>query len=198
MLRSFHLADIITLVNGICGTLSVFSCLKYLVTGDMTYLRAVFWLLPIALIADVLDGRVARMLNAQSLLGQELDSLADLLSFGMAPAVLAFTVGMRGGWDAVILAYFVTCGLSRLARYNATAANLSDSAGKVKYFEGTPIPTSLALVTVLGVLVHKDMFGFALPFGAIEFFGCTLHPIALLYAASGSAMISKSLHIPKP
>ncbi len=198
MLRSFHLADLITLVNGICGTLSVFSCLKYLVTSDLTYLRAVFWLLPVAIVADVLDGRVARALNAQSLLGQELDSLADLLSFGMAPAVLAFTVGMRGGWDAVILAYFVTCGLSRLARYNATAASLSDDSGTVKYFEGTPIPTSLVLVTILGVLVHKDLFGATLPFGAIELFGYTLHPLTLMYAASGSAMISKSLHVPKP
>lgn len=198
MIRSFHLADLITLVNGVCGTLSVFSCLKYLVSGDITYLRAVFWLLPAAIIADYWDGRVARMLNSQSLLGQELDSLADLLSFGMAPAVLAFTVGMRGGWDAMIFAYFVTCGLSRLARFNATAASLADESGKVKYFEGTPIPTSLVLVTILGVLVHKDLFGDALPWGSLEFLGWTLHPLALLYAASGSAMISKSLHVPKP
>lgn len=198
MLRSFHIADLITLVNGVCGTLSVFSCLKYLVTGEHTYLRAVFYLLPAALIADYWDGRVARMLKSQSLLGQELDSLADLLSFGMAPAVLAFTVGMRGGWDAAILAYFVTCGLSRLARFNATAASLSDESGKVKYFEGTPIPTSLALVTVLGVLVSKDLYGTSLPFGSVEFLGWSLHPLTLMYGLSGSAMISKSLHVPKP
>ncbi len=58
-----------------------------------------------------------------------------------------------GGWDAAALCYFVACGISRLARYNVTAAALSDETGKVKYYEGTPIPSSLALVLVLGAVL---------------------------------------------
>jgi len=56
---------------------------------------------------------------------------------------------MRGGWDVTALVYFVCCGVSRLARFNVTAESLAGSEGKVKYFEGTPIPTSVVLVAVL-------------------------------------------------
>ena len=75
------------------------------------------------------------------MIGGDLDSLSDVISFGVAPAVLGFTLGLRGGWDMLCLTYFVVCGVSRLARFNVTAAGLADAAtGKVKYFEGTPIP----------------------------------------------------------
>jgi CDP-diacylglycerol---serine O-phosphatidyltransferase len=198
MLRTFQVADLLTLANGFSGTAAIFSMMKYLVSGDRTYLHAVFALLPAALIFDVLDGRVARMRHEQSLLGQELDSLADLISFGVAPACLAFAVGMRGGVDAVALVYFVGCGLSRLARYNATAAELAGENGKVKYFEGTPIPSSLLIVAFLGYLVSQDKFGAALPLGVVALGPVDFHPLALVYAISGSAMISKTLHIPKP
>ena len=76
---------------------------------------------PAALVFDVLDGRVARWRHTSSALGRELDSLADVISFGVAPAALAFACGMSGGWDALVLVYFVCCGVSRLARYNVTA-----------------------------------------------------------------------------
>ena len=71
----------------------------------------------------------------------------------MAPASIAYVVGMSGGWDWVVLVYFVCCGLSRLARYNVTAEELSDESGKVSYFEGTPIPTSLVLVAGIAALL---------------------------------------------
>jgi CDP-diacylglycerol--serine O-phosphatidyltransferase len=96
----------------------------------------------------------------------------------------------------VILVFFVSCGLSRLARYNVTAGDLSDETGKVKYFEGTPIPTSVALVALLAVLVWLDAIDGALPFGKIRFLGGTFHPLILVFAASGSAMIS-TVRIPK-
>jgi CDP-diacylglycerol--serine O-phosphatidyltransferase len=94
----------------------------------------------------VLDGYVARLdRSRQSTLGADLDSLADVISFGVAPAVLGFTLGLRGGWDMLCLTYFVVCGVSRLARFNVTAEALADTeTGKVKYFEGTPIPTSIS------------------------------------------------------
>jgi CDP-diacylglycerol--serine O-phosphatidyltransferase len=198
MIRDFQLADFLTLGNGFSGMGSVLAAMKYLVSADATYLKLSFGLLPIALVCDFLDGRVARMRNKVSMLGQELDSLADLVSFGVAPSVMAFTLGMRGGWDAAILIFFVGCGISRLARYNATAATLSDDAGKVKYFEGTPIPTSLSLVAVLGVLASLGKINESLPGGAIELGPCVLHPLTLMYFVSGNMMISKTLRIPKP
>jgi len=113
--------------------------------------------------------------------------------------VLGFTLGLRGGWDMVCLTYFVVCGVSRLARFNVTAAALSDSrTGKVKYFEGTPIPTSIAIVALLAAALEFGRTGEALWFGVWQIGPARLHPLALVYVASGSAMISATLRIPKP
>jgi CDP-diacylglycerol--serine O-phosphatidyltransferase len=198
MIRDFQAADFLTLGNGFAGTGAILALMKYSISGDVVFLQIAFGLFPIALFCDFFDGRVARMRQKTSMLGQELDSLADLVSFGVAPAVLAFALGMRGGWDAAALVYFVGCGISRLARYNATAAQLSDETGKVKYFEGTPIPTSMVLCAALGVLAWMGRVGDALPLGAVEIGPWALHPLVLMYVVSGSAMISKTLHIPKP
>jgi CDP-diacylglycerol---serine O-phosphatidyltransferase len=198
MLRDFTLADVITLANGASGMSSVLSLLEYLVSDDRRWLWTAFAFFPVAMVADYLDGRVARWRRKGSLLGAQLDSLADLVSFGVAPAVLAFAVGMRGGLDSLVLIYFVSCGISRLARYNATAAELADETGKVRHFEGTPIPTSLILVAVLAVLAHEDRIGARLPFGGVELLGVVFHPLSLIYFVSGSAMISKTLKVPKP
>ena len=116
----------------------------------------------------------------------------------MAPAAIAFGMGMRGLWDAVVLVYFVGCGISRLARYNTTVATLADESGKVRYFEGTPIPTSVLLVALLALLTWLGHIDADLPLGKIRFFGGAFHPLVVLYAISGSAMISKTLRIPKP
>lgn len=197
MLREFSAADLITLANGFAGTGSILATLQYLDTQDRRALWLAFALLPVALAFDFLDGRVARWRHQSSLLGRELDSLADLISFGVAPAVLAFAVGLRGAWDALVLVYFVACGLSRLARYNVTASQLSDETGKVRYFEGTPIPTSTVLVAILALLTSRGAIHGDLPFGSLRILGGTLHPLVLLFALSGSAMISKTLRLPK-
>ena len=140
MIRQFHLADVFTLANGALGTGAVLAFMRFLVDGRSSF----FWLgaalLPVALVMDALDGRIARWRGVASPLGQDLDSLADVISFGVAPAALAFAVGMRGGWDALLLIYFVGCGISRLARYNVTASAAAAARGKVKYFEGIPDP----------------------------------------------------------
>jgi CDP-diacylglycerol--serine O-phosphatidyltransferase len=198
MIRDFSLADAITLANGFAGTGAILATLQYMDTQNRRILWVAFALPLIALVLDFLDGRVARWRHKASPLGRELDSLADLISFGVAPAVLAFAVGLRGAWDAVILVYFVSCGLSRLARYNVTAEALSDESGKVRYFEGTPIPTTVLLVAFLAVLTWNDRIDAALPLGKLRFLGGTLHPLVFLFALSGSAMISKTLRIPKP
>jgi CDP-diacylglycerol--serine O-phosphatidyltransferase len=200
MLRSYTPADALTIGNAACGTIAIFLCLDYLATDSDRFLWTAFLLLPLALACDVLDGYVARLnRRRQSVLGADLDSLADVISFGVAPAVLGFTLGLRGGWDMLILTYFVVCGVSRLARFNVTADALADAeTGKVKYFEGTPIPTSVAIVLLLAAAFYLGRIDERLWLGMVRIGPATLHPLALLYGASGSAMISATLRIPKP
>jgi CDP-diacylglycerol--serine O-phosphatidyltransferase len=200
MLRSYTPADLLTIGNATCGTIAIFLCLDYLATDERRFLWTAFVLLPAALVCDALDGYVARLNRSrQSRLGADLDSLSDVISFGVAPAVLGFTLGLRGGWDMVCLSYFVVCGVSRLARFNVTANELADaSTGKVKYFEGTPIPTSIGIVLLLGVAFYLGRIDEAIWFGAVHIGRPVLHPLSLIYVASGSAMISATLHVPKP
>jgi CDP-diacylglycerol--serine O-phosphatidyltransferase len=129
-------------------------------------------------------------------MGRELDSLADVISFGVAPAVLAYACGMQGLLDRVVLVFFVACGVSRLARFNVTADQLSDRTGKVKYFEGTPIPTSIGLAGILTLAASNSAIGPNLWFGALNIAGYTLHPLVLLFLLSGLLMISR-IRIPK-
>ncbi len=200
MLRSFAPADLFTLGNAACGTGAIFACLNHLVNDGVGHdLWWAFVLLPVAFILDALDGFVARKTRRQSDMGADLDSLADVISFGVAPAALAFTLGMRGGWDAAVLIYFVACGVSRLARFNVTADALTDSeSGKVRYFEGTPIPSSLVLVLILLAAYATGHTEAQLWWGSFTLGPWELHPLVVLYALSGSAMISATLRIPKP
>lgn len=196
MIREFHLADWFTLANAVCGTGAIFSTMSYLETGAVRHILFASGLVLAALIFDILDGRVARWRQKTSAMGRELDSLADVISFGVAPAMIAYGCGMQGLYDRIVLAYFVACGVSRLARYNVTAEELSDGTGTVKYFEGTPIPTSILLVAVLSVAgwtgaVREDLW-----FGAATLAGFTFHPMVLMFALSGSLMISR-IRIPK-
>jgi CDP-diacylglycerol---serine O-phosphatidyltransferase len=197
MIRGFHLADFLTLANAACGVLAVFGVMSFVESRDAWWLLAASALIPLAFVLDVLDGRVARWRQKHSAMGRELDSLADVISFGVAPAVIAYGAGMKGVWDVVILVYFVACGVSRLARFNVTADPLSVGTGKVKYFEGTPIPTSLILVGVAAASAWMGRVGDAVPFGAVRLGPGQLHPLTLLWALSGSLMISKTLRIPK-
>ncbi len=121
MIREFHLADWFTLANAVCGTGAGFSTMTYLQTGNVRHVYFACWLVFAALIFDVLDGRIARWRQKSSTMGQELDSLSDVISFGVAPAMIAYGCGMQGLYDRMVLAYFVACGVSRLARYNVTA-----------------------------------------------------------------------------
>ena len=93
--------------------------------------------------------------------------------------------------DQFILLYFVGCGLSRLARFNITAEALAGDSGKVRYFEGTPIPTSVIPLGLLMLAFHQ---GALYP---VRMLGAELHLVTLLFFVSGSLMISKTLRIPK-
>jgi len=198
MIRSFQLADWITVANAFCGTGALFAAISFVQSPtERWHLLLACALVPLALLFDVLDGKVARWRHEASSLGRELDSLSDVISFGVAPAVIAYAAGMQGLWDRVVLLYFVACGVSRLARYNVTAEKLSGDDGKVRYFEGTPIPTSLVLVLVLALAAWHDRLGDQL-WGGVAMLGpWQIHPLVLMFAVSGSLMIS-TIRIPKP
>jgi CDP-diacylglycerol---serine O-phosphatidyltransferase len=196
MIREFHLADWFTLANAVCGTGALFAMMTYLQTTDVRHVYFACWLVVAAVVFDVLDGRIARWRQKTSTMGRELDSLADVISFGVAPAVIAYGCGMQGLYDRIILACFVACGVSRLARYNITAEALSEGTGKVKYFEGTPIPSSLLLVVLMFWAAVRGALGDSLWFGQVVFAGFTLHPLVLLFALSGALMVSR-IRFPK-
>ena len=197
MIRSFHLADFFTLANAACGVGAVLLTMLYLQSGARAHFYAAAAMAPLAFFFDWLDGNVARWRHQHSPLGRELDSLADVISFGVAPAAIAYAAGMNAFWDVVILAYFVCCGVSRLARFNITAETLAAGSAKVEYFEGTPIPTSLILVAIVAIAAWLGRVGGELPVGVVRLGPGELHPLTLLWAISGSLMISKTLRIPK-
>ncbi|KAK3989677.1 phosphatidylserine synthase [Cladorrhinum sp. PSN332] len=212
LVRAMHLADLITELNGACGILSVFTSMRYCLTSanpllteaeklashSTLYLALAF--LPFGLFFDFLDGKVARWRKKSSMMGQELDSLADLISFGVAPAAVAFALGIRTPLDHLALAFFVLCGLTRLARFNVTVTAIpKDATGKAAYFEGTPIPTTLALDGLMAYWVSKGWIHESIPLGTwlagtpFEF-----HPVVALFMVHGCLMVSKTIHIPKP
>jgi CDP-diacylglycerol--serine O-phosphatidyltransferase len=192
MIRDLHLADLFTIANGLCGMAAIFAAMQFVDTAHAGRVFLAAGLIAAALVFDLLDGRIARWRRTASALGRELDSLADVISFGVAPAAVAFAVGLRTGVDQAVLIYFVLCGLSRLARYNVSAETLSARTGKVEYFEGTPIPTS---VVPLGLLVWAFARGDLYP---VSVSGVDFHLPVLLFLVSGSLMVSKTLRIPKP
>lgn len=198
MIRNFHLADWITVANACCGTGALFAVMSFLETPtERWHLLIACGLVLLALVFDLLDGNVARWRHEASRLGRELDSLADVISFGVAPAVIGYAAGMQGFWDRVVLVYFVACGVSRLARFNVTAEKLAGESGKVRHYEGTPIPTSLVLVFVLAIAAWQGSLGDQLWGGSMMLGPWQLHPLVLMFAVSGSLMIS-TIRIPKP
>jgi len=138
----YILPNLFTTGNLFCGFWSIISVFQ-----EHYFYGAVAILL--AAIFDVLDGKVARLAGATSKFGIQYDSLADLVSFGIAPAVLAFSWALRPfgrlGWVAAFL--FVVCGAVRLARFNVLAA-----VGDTKYFKGLPIPAAASMVSLVILL----------------------------------------------
>jgi CDP-diacylglycerol--serine O-phosphatidyltransferase len=206
--------------QGFCGIMSIFSSLRYCLgpQNQHGYLWAALAFMPFGLFFDFMDGKVARWRGKASLLGQELDSLADLvsltgitaprfianskqkISFGVAPSVCAFSIGLRSTLDQLLLTYFVLCGLTRLARFNVTASHLpKDATGKSKYFEGTPIPTTLSIAGAMAFWVQRGWVHEQIPFGVwAEGTVWEFHPVTGLFVLWGCMMVSKSIKIPKP
>jgi CDP-diacylglycerol--serine O-phosphatidyltransferase len=198
LFRSFVLADYITCANAVCGVGSIFLCLNYLGNDkNDAYLWWAFALLPFALLFDIMDGWVARKRQSFSPWGSDLDSLADVVSFVVCPAVLGFTLGLRGMWDTVTLCFFVFCGIARLARFNVTSSMLATGT-KVPYYEGFPVPTSLLLVAMWAWAWTAGATETRVWGGVIKVLSKDFHPLVLIYAVWGCLFVSSSVRIPKP
>ncbi|KAK3074951.1 CDP-diacylglycerol-serine O-phosphatidyltransferase [Teratosphaeriaceae sp. CCFEE 6253] len=212
MVRAYHLADLITLMNGFCGFMSILSSMRYAMAtaaiatvsplasqGPKRDLYAALVFMPLGLFFDFFDGKVARWRGKSSLMGQELDSLADLISFGVAPAACAFAIGLRTPLDQLLLTCFVLSGLARLVRFNVTAGNVpKDSTGKAAYFEGLPIPTSLGIIPVIAFWASRGWIQENIPLGTVGAGLFEVHPLVGVFLVHGCCMVSKTLHVPKP
>lgn len=128
----------------------IFGMIAIMFTIQNDYWNAGLFIL-IAMVADGLDGRIARALNAGSEFGKELDSLCDLVSFGVAPAILAYVFYLKefGTAGSIIAIGFATCGALRLARFNV---NTSVVKG---YFMGLPIPAGGCVVATFVMIGIK-------------------------------------------
>jgi CDP-diacylglycerol--serine O-phosphatidyltransferase len=140
----YILPNLFTMGNLFCGFFAIISVFK----GN-SHLAATAII--VANVFDILDGKVARLMHAASRFGMEFDSLADLVSFGVAPALLAFTWGLseygRFGWLAAFL--FLACGALRLARYNVQV----DTVGK-GFFNGLPIPAAASMIAAMVMIFY--------------------------------------------
>ena len=143
----YILPSLFTTGNVFCGFYALVA-----VANENYYYAA--WALILAIVFDGLDGRVARLTKTTSAFGVQYDSLADVISFGMAPAMLAYAWVLkpfgRLGWMAAFL--FLLCGALRLARFNVTKSDVSDNQ-----FTGLPIPAAAAVIASI-VIAFEDLF----------------------------------------
>jgi CDP-diacylglycerol--serine O-phosphatidyltransferase len=163
----YILPSLMTLGNMFCG----YACIVYAMRGE--YETAAPFI-GIAMILDMLDGRIARMTGTSSAFGLEFDSLADVISFGMAPAILTFSWGLtsvgRWGWAAGFI--YVTAAAMRLARFN-----VQTGTGDKKYFVGMPSP---AAASIPAATIYAYPAGFQRPLGAIPAMALVLVPAFLM------------------
>jgi CDP-diacylglycerol--serine O-phosphatidyltransferase len=163
----YLLPSLMTLGNLFCG----YACIVYAMRGEYST-AAPF--IGVAMILDTLDGFIARITGTSSQFGLEFDSLADVISFGMAPAILTFSWGLtslgRWGWAAGFI--YVTAAAMRLARFN-----VQTGTGDKKYFVGMPSP---AAASVPAATIYAYPAGFQHPVGAVPALALVLVPAFLM------------------
>jgi CDP-diacylglycerol--serine O-phosphatidyltransferase len=159
--------SLMTLGNLFCG----YACIVYAMRGEYG-VAAPF--IGIAMVLDTLDGRIARMTGTTSEFGLQFDSLADVISFGMAPAILTFSWGLTslGNWGWAAGFVYVTAAAMRLARFNIQSGSVDK-----KYFVGMPSP---AAATVPASTIFAYPSGFQEPVGAIPVLALVLVPAFLM------------------
>jgi CDP-diacylglycerol--serine O-phosphatidyltransferase len=158
-LRIYFLPNLMTAGNLFCGFLAITKIVEAKLDPvvDPTYpnIRAALLYILLACIFDLLDGRVARMVGKESPFGREFDSLADIVSFGVAPAFLVHRIVLRDVFQGVpeigwlIAAIYLICGAFRLARFNCLAAMPQSQQNTSGEFTGVPIPAAAGMVASL-------------------------------------------------
>lgn len=137
--------SLLTICNFICGMIAILASVEHKIGLGITciFLGGLF---------DLFDGKVARKLNVVSTFGKELDSLADIVTFGVAPAMIVYTMSLHhlGVIGVAVIVIFGVCGLLRLARFNTTQSELS-------VFIGMPVPLAAVGLLVLSVLVNPAL-----------------------------------------
>jgi CDP-diacylglycerol--serine O-phosphatidyltransferase len=160
-LRIYFLPNLLTAGNLFCGFVALTKIVEAdISTGNFRDIRYALGFILLACIFDLLDGRVARMGGVESPFGREFDSLADIISFGAAPAFLVHRIVLKDvfiahqeiGW--FISSIYLICGALRLARFNCLAAMSSSGGGKE--FLGFPIPAAAGLVASMTLLMMWD------------------------------------------
>jgi CDP-diacylglycerol--serine O-phosphatidyltransferase len=159
-LKIYFLPNLLTAGNLFCGFVALTKIVEAdIPSGDFSQIKIALGFILLACIFDLFDGRVARMGGVESPFGREFDSLADLVSFGVAPAFLVHRVVLHDvfvghperGW--FIASIYLLCGAFRLARFNCLAAMSGSGGGKE--FLGFPIPSAAGLVASLTLLIIK-------------------------------------------
>lgn len=153
-IKIYFLPNLMTGANLFCGFLALTRIVEWNSTsGSYHDIKMALFFILLACIFDLLDGRVARMGGAESPFGREFDSLADIVSFGVAPAFLMYRVVLQDvfinhpKWGWLIASVYLLCGAFRLARFNCLAAMAGTGGGKE--FLGFPIPAAAGLVSSL-------------------------------------------------
>src|SRR5437867_3754131 len=157
-LKIYFLPNLLTAGNLFCGFVALTKIVEAdLSSGDFQPIKVALGFILLACIFDLFDGRVARMGGVESPFGREFDSLADLISFGVAPAFLVHRVVLKdvfaghSEWGWFIASIYLLCGAFRLARFNCLSAQAS--GGMTKEFLGFPIPSAAGLVASLTLLI---------------------------------------------
>jgi len=150
--RIYFVPNLFTAANLACGFFALTWIFKYQEGEDFEPIKTAIRLILAAFAADLLDGRVARWAHKESRFGREFDSLADIVSFGVAPAFLIYRIVLQefeSGW--IIAAIYLVCGGIRLARFNVLSTQAGNSDGRE--FVGFPIPSAAALVVSVTMLI---------------------------------------------
>ncbi len=175
----YIIPNLFTLTSAFLGLMAIL----WAATGNIADMQRAAIAIVIAMIADMMDGRVARLTKTQSSFGVQMDSLADAISFGVAPAAVAYMYGVGdvwwGGVPVGLIGVFVymASGVMRLARFNITAGKASVPS---KYFEGLPIPGGAAVVATM-LWVATDL---GLPAGDVSVLLAILMPVLGLLMVS--------------
>jgi len=166
----FVLPNLFTVSSIFCGVYSIMLCAGEQ-TGDNFYRAAIA--IFFGTFFDAFDGRVARMTKTQSEFGVELDSLADVITFGVAPAILVYKWALSGlgTLGIFICAAYASCGAIRLARFNVLthAEHENSPSGVSRYFVGLPIPLAAGMVVALVLALRSPGADGPLPIAALMF-----------------------------